>query len=95
MVHAGAVRAPTAAVADEQAGALFDDPVDVWLCPAAETRRFTAREDTVGLVEDGARGTAPDPETDPTPASEPDRGRDAERAGEDPARSPEEDGTGP
>lgn len=53
LVHVGSLTAPTAEVADEMAGDLFADPIDVWLCPAAETRRFSTRDS--GLRDDTAK----------------------------------------
>ncbi|MFC7020567.1 MULTISPECIES: Htur_1727 family rSAM-partnered candidate RiPP [Haloarcula] len=53
LTHAGSVSAPTAAVAREQASALFGHSVErLWLCPADETRRFQTAEQS--LVADDA-----------------------------------------
>jgi rSAM-partnered protein len=42
--HAGSVSAPAADVAHEQAATLVGgDAHTLWLCPAAEVHRFTAR----------------------------------------------------
>jgi len=49
--HVGSVTAPTAEVADEMAGALFDDPQTVWVCPADDVERFSERR-----LADGAGG---------------------------------------
>jgi rSAM-partnered protein len=44
LTHAGSVSAPSAALAHEQATALFGHAAaTIWLCPADETRRFTRR----------------------------------------------------
>ena len=43
--HAGSVSAPTAEIAREQAAQLFGWSAEtLWLCPADETRRFTAED---------------------------------------------------
>ena len=41
--HVGSVSAPSAEAAHEQAAILFEDPHGIWLCPADELVRFSAR----------------------------------------------------
>jgi hypothetical protein len=53
------VSAPTAAVAREQASALFAHSVEqLWLCPADETRRFQTAEQSLVADDADADGDA-------------------------------------
>ncbi|MFC6717508.1 Htur_1727 family rSAM-partnered candidate RiPP [Natrialbaceae archaeon GCM10025810] len=73
--HVGSVSATSETEAHEHASRLFGwFAVDIWLCPAADVRRYTARgladesDDVDAHAADGVDGTDPN---DPPKVSEP------------------------
>ncbi|MFB6125985.1 MAG: Htur_1727 family rSAM-partnered candidate RiPP [Halolamina sp.] len=82
--HAGSVTAPTAAVARDAAGTLFDHAAEgLWLCPAGAVRRFAERELGGDYADDPGPDLDSDSDSDPDPKPEPEPDLDTDRSADD------------